>query len=86
MRQPRSMFPDLLAFRKGSILLVECKVHGYISPAERRKILRLAREQIGGKPVLAFRSEGRLAFRLLSARTAKHDRLTFFDQGEFVQE
>jgi len=68
------MFPDLIAFREGAILLVECKVHGYIAPAERRKILKLARQQVGGKPILASRKKREIMLRLLSSRSAKYDK------------
>jgi Holliday junction resolvase len=79
VRQPRSMFPDLIAFRNGTILLVECRVHGYIGPAERRKIIKLARTQVRGKPVLAFRRDGQLLLRLLYQRSTKHE--TLLDQS-----
>lgn len=81
VRQPRSMLPDLIAFRNGSILLIECKVHGYLSPAERRKMISLAHKQIGGMAVLAFREEGTIAFRAISRRTAKYDLLTDVGKG-----
>jgi Holliday junction resolvase len=65
------MFPDLLAFRNGTILLVECRVHGYIAPAERRKLVKLARKQVGGQPVLAYRGNGRLCLRAVSSKPAR---------------
>jgi Holliday junction resolvase len=75
VRQPRSMFPDLLAFREGAILLVECKLRGYMPPAERRSIVRLARNHIqGSKPILAFRKDGRLLLFQVSPRSAKFDK------------
>jgi len=74
IRQPRSMFPDLIAFRNGTILLVECKVNGYIAPAERRKIRKLASRELGGKPILASKREGEITLRLLSSRSGKYDK------------
>jgi len=74
IRQPRSMFPDLIAFRDGTMLLVECKVHGYIAPAERRKIRKLANRRLGGKPILASKREGEIMLQLLSSRSGKYDK------------
>jgi Holliday junction resolvase len=74
IRQSRSKFPDLIAFRDGTILLVECKVHGYIGPAERRKIRKLASRQLGGKPILASKREGDIMLQLLSSRSGKYDK------------
>jgi Holliday junction resolvase len=73
VRQPRSQCPDLVAFRDGTILLVECKVHGYVPPAERRKIRKLARQQLRGKPILASKEQGEIKLRLLS-RSGKYDK------------
>jgi len=74
IRQPRSSFPDLVAFRGGSILLVECKVGGCMSSTERRHIVRLARLQVRGTPVLAFRKRLNIALSKLSGKSAKFDR------------
>jgi len=73
IRQPRSMFPDLIAFRDGTMLLVECKVHGYIAPAERRKIRKLVNRRLGGKPILASKREGEIMLQFLSSRSGKYD-------------
>ncbi len=74
VRQPRSAFPDLIALRDGSIILVECKVDGYLPSTERRHIVRLARRQVGGKAVLAFRRGRDLLLRELSPKSANHDK------------
>jgi len=74
IRQPRSSFPDLVALRDGSILLVECKVDGYIPSTERRHIVRLARTEVRGKAILAFRRGQRLLLAELSAKSAKSDK------------
>lgn len=59
VRQARSGFPDLVALRRGEILLVECRVDGYVSPDERDRFLRIA-EQTGGRAVVARRVGGRI--------------------------
>jgi len=74
VRQPKSSFPDLVALRDGSILLVECKVNGYIPPTERRHIVRLARKRVRGKAILAFRRGQELVLAELSAKSAKFDK------------
>jgi len=74
VRQPRSAFPDLVAIRDGSIILVECKVDGYMPSTERRYMVRLARRKVGGKAVLAFRRGRVLLLRQLSPRSANFDR------------
>ena len=43
---------DLVALRKGEVLLVQCKYHGYISKKERETLVRVAR-MVGAIPVLA---------------------------------
>jgi Holliday junction resolvase len=72
VRQPRSAFPDLIALKEGHILLVECKVNGRFSRAERKHINRL-HKHVKGIPVLAFRDQGRVVMQRLS-RTSKFDR------------
>jgi len=74
IRQPRSSFPDLVALRDGSILLVECKVNGHVPSTERRHIVRLARRQVRGKAILAFRRGKELLLAELSAKSAKFDK------------
>jgi len=74
IRQSKSSFPDLVALRDGSILLVECKVDGYIPSSERRHIVRLARKQVRGKAILAFRRGQKLLLAELSAKSAKFDK------------
>jgi len=37
-RQARSSFPDLIAIKDGEVLLIECKVRGYLSKKERERI------------------------------------------------
>jgi len=71
IRQSKSSFPDLIALRYGSILLIECKVNGYMPPAERRRIVSLARRQVGGTPILAFRKGHELLLSELSSRRAR---------------
>jgi len=74
IRQARSSFPDLIALRDGSILLVECKVNGYMPSAERRHIVSLARRQVRGKPILAFRKAHELVLSELSSKSARLDK------------
>ena len=69
------MFPDLIAFRNGTILLVECRVHGYVAPVERRKLVKLARKQLGAEPVLAYRGDGDVCLRLLSSKSGQYNKL-----------
>jgi len=75
VRQPQSSSPDLIALRDGSILLVECKLGGYIPKAERRHIISLAKRQVGGRAVLAFRRGRKLVLKELSSRWAGRDKL-----------
>jgi len=74
IRQSKSSFPDLVALRDGSILLVECKVDGYIPSSERRHIVRLARKQVRGRAILAFRRGQKLLLAELSTKSAKFDK------------
>ncbi len=74
IRQPRSAFPDLVALKNGVILFVECKLHGYMPSAERRHIVRLARNHIKAKALLALKKEGRLLLYEISRRSARFDR------------
>jgi len=58
VRQTRSAFPDLIAIKKGEILLVECKVHRRrLTKDQRQRLLELT-QRLGAKPMLAYR-EGR---------------------------
>jgi Holliday junction resolvase len=74
IRQPRSMFPDLIAFRNGTIIVVECKLRGYISIKERRQMCRLARIEIHAKPILAFERDSKLQLNELSSRSSRYDK------------
>lgn len=74
VRQPKSTFPDIIALRDGSILVIECKVDGYIPSTKRRHIVRLARKQIGGRAILAFRRGRELLLSELSPKSAKFDK------------
>lgn len=56
-RQARSSFPDLICLKDGAIVLVECKVDGYLSPDDRNRLCKLAKKT-KGVPMLAWR-EGR---------------------------
>lgn len=61
VRQTKSTFPDLIAMRKGKVLLIECKVNGQLSREERAIILSIS-EATGGKPILAQRTRRSLDF------------------------
>gem|GEM_PF-1998050 len=82
IRQPRSASPDLLALRKGIILLVECKIRGYIPPKQRRRMMRLTKSNPGAKAVLAMKSENGLLFRELSRRSSRYDKPFDPDPGK----
>jgi Holliday junction resolvase/DNA-directed RNA polymerase subunit RPC12/RpoP len=62
MVSPRSMGPaDLLAVKAGEILLVQCKHYGVLPKRERQPLLDLA-VKAGGRPILAARRHGHIAF------------------------
>lgn len=48
---------------------------GSLSRRERRKLVRLARHDVGGEPVLAYRYGLKLLMKRVSARGARHDYL-----------
>lgn len=55
LRSPRSAGPfDLIAVRQGCVLLVQCKIGGYIPPSEWNELYRLA-ASVGAIPILAAR-------------------------------
>ena len=55
LRSPGSLGPvDLVAIRKGEVLLIQCKVAGYMRPKERSALLELS-DPIGGKALCAAR-------------------------------
>lgn len=55
MRAPASRSPiDLLAFRTGVALFIQCKVSGALPPAEWNELFELA-TSVGGVPILAWR-------------------------------
>lgn len=52
---------DVLGFKQGQILMVQCKLDGYLTPGERSKVYGLA-VMIGAVPLVAYwRKEGRAA-------------------------
>jgi Holliday junction resolvase len=66
VRQAKSAFPDIVAIKGVRVLLVECKVNGYLRRGEKRALLNLARmHKI--EPILAYRSRenGRISFKLI---------------------
>jgi Holliday junction resolvase len=85
VRQPRSAFPDLIAVRSGVVLLIECRMDGSLSRKERRKIVSLARHDVGGDAILACRDGTSLVLKRISPQCARRDHilvtehlLTFF--------
>jgi holliday junction resolvase len=51
---------DLVAFRPGCMVFVQCKLNGLCPPAERRELLRLA-GMVEALPIVAYKgTEGRL--------------------------
>jgi len=55
LRSPRSAGPvDLIAIRKGEVLFIQCKTHGYMSRAEKQKLCELS-DSVGVKPFLIWR-------------------------------
>ncbi len=61
---------DLVAFKTGEILFVQCKANGLCAPAERAELIRLA-GMVGALPIVAYKhKEGRAAavpaYRLLT--------------------
>lgn len=79
VRQPRSSFPDLIALKAGSILLVECKLNGRMPSTQRRHMARLARTKVEGTPILAFRRGRELLLAKVSRKSARFDKP--FDAG-----
>jgi len=59
VRQSRSAFPDLIALKRGEILLVECRLRGRLTNMERKRLMELA-ERLGARPLLAYREGRRL--------------------------
>lgn len=51
---------DLLAFKIGQVLIVQCKKDGKISPAERAEVIRIAGlvPGAGGVPIVAYKTPG----------------------------
>lgn len=61
---------DLVALKKGEVLLVQCKVNGQLSRADRGELVELA-GRLGGRAVLVWRGEKPrfpLQFGLLNVR------------------
>lgn len=53
---------DVLAIRPESLLLIQCKIDGKCSPAERKEVIRVAGLNPLGIPLVAYRhKEGRAA-------------------------
>jgi len=50
---------DLVALRAGEIWLVQCKLNGWMSPAERLAFSEVARE-LGVVPMIAFKEKRKL--------------------------
>ncbi|MEM1820965.1 MAG: hypothetical protein QXU64_05185 [Thermofilaceae archaeon] len=48
---------DLVALKKGEVLLVQCRADGRVSEEERRELVELARS-VGAKAFLAYKEEG----------------------------
>jgi Holliday junction resolvase len=58
---------DLVALRLGAIMLIQCKTHDYLAPAEREELRNLA-VRAGGKAFLAGkRVRGKVTFRQVMA-------------------
>lgn len=67
LRSPGSRGPvDLVAIKKGEVLLVQCKLNGQISNRDKDILSELA-ESIGAKAVLALRLHGEVIFKPLVA-------------------
>lgn len=50
---------DLIAARQGEIHIIQCKIDGYLSPAEREQLKAVA-DEFGGVAVVAYRDKGKL--------------------------
>jgi Holliday junction resolvase len=73
-RQPRSLFPDMVALKDGAVLLVECKLNGRMPSVQRKRMVRIARMQAKGKAVLASRNGRGILLSELSAKSARFDK------------
>lgn len=73
VRQPRSAFPDMIALERGRLLIIECRMGGSMSRKERREIVTLARNKLGGEALLAYREGPNLSFKRVSRTNARHD-------------
>jgi Holliday junction resolvase len=60
---------DVIGFKEGQTVFVQCKTNGRISPAERVQLIRLASLVPGGIAVVAGRP--RVAYRLLTGTGPK---------------
>lgn len=63
-RAARSAFPDLVALRRGEVLLVECKLNGGLSLDDRVKFLSLG-EDTGARCLVAYSKDGKIKFRVI---------------------
>jgi Holliday junction resolvase len=50
---------DLVALKKGEVLLIQCKLNGLIGSKERKEFVELA-EKVGAKPIIAWKEHGKL--------------------------
>ena len=64
VRQGKSAFPDLICLKKGKVMLVECKVDGYLRPEERRKLSETS-TKTGAESVIASREGKKIILRNL---------------------
>lgn len=69
---------DILAFKPGQILAIQCKINGILPPSERAEVLRLA-GVLGAVPVVAWK-QPRKAQPMLDRMTGLGPR----DRVEFV--
>ena len=61
---------DIMAVGPDSILLIQCKLKGVISPADRAELVALA-EKYDAEAVLCLRESGAICYRVYSKPTAE---------------
>jgi len=59
IHQARSLFPDIIAFKKGRAIALECKVAKWLSRSEMEALLELERKY-GFAPLRGFPCQGKL--------------------------
>ncbi|MBS7653262.1 hypothetical protein KEJ13_09075 [Candidatus Bathyarchaeota archaeon] len=55
---------DLVAIKRDEVLLIQCRLHGYLNP-KRRERLRVLAGNLGARAILAYREGRRLTLEVI---------------------